>query len=128
MIYLKLYAVQNKDGQWFRSKGYGGYGKSWVDSLDKAKLYTKIGSARSQVTFWANNYPDFGIPKLIELQVHDLVDLKEEERVLKAMKKKQEKEAKYEIQRQKYLKEYAERKIQEGLKTLQELNKKSDEF
>ena len=38
---IKLYAVRNKKGFWFRAKGYGGHGNSWVESLNDAKLYTK---------------------------------------------------------------------------------------
>jgi hypothetical protein len=64
---LELYVVRNKDGRYLRSKGYGGYGQSWVTELKKAKVYTKKGPACAQVTWWANNYPDFGIPDLIPL-------------------------------------------------------------
>lgn len=120
-IFLKLYAIQNKSGQWFRSKGIDGYGKSWVDDLEKAKIYTKIGPARSQVTFWANNFPEYGIPKLIELQVSNLIDLHEEERVNKAIQKIKKTEIEREKRHQKYLKEQAQRKIDEGLKILKEL-------
>ncbi len=52
---INLYAVKFKDGKWLRSKGYNGYGESRVDSLDKAKIWTKIGPAKAQVTWWASH-------------------------------------------------------------------------
>ncbi len=52
-----LYLVRNKEGKYFRTKGYGGHGKSWVDGMETAKIYGKIGPARATVTFFATNYP-----------------------------------------------------------------------
>lgn len=84
---LELYVVRNKQGKYLRSKGYGGYGPSWVEDLQKAKIYPKIGPARSQVTFWANNYPGFGTPEIVVLTVTASQVLNEEERVKKAVNK-----------------------------------------
>lgn len=75
---LVLYAVRSQDGKWFRAKGYGGYGESWVDDLTSAKLYTKIGPARSRVTYWAREWPDYGIPEIVELHVTKAVVSEEE--------------------------------------------------
>ncbi len=89
---LELYVVRNKQGKYFRSKGYAGYGPSWVDELQKAKIYPRIGPARSQVTFWANNYPEFGTPEIVVLTVTASQVLNEEDRVKKAaLKSKREK-------------------------------------
>lgn len=63
---MNLYVLRNKEGKFFRSKGYGGYGNSWVDTLEKAKFYTKIGPAKAQVTYWYGNHPAFGCPDLLE--------------------------------------------------------------
>jgi hypothetical protein len=64
---LEFYVVRSKDGKYLRSKGYGGYGRSWVDELKKAKVYTKKGPACAQVTWWATNYPDYGTPDLVPI-------------------------------------------------------------
>ena len=93
---LKVYAVQNRDGQYFRAKGYGGCGDTWVDSLTKARIYPKSGPARAQVTFFANNYPKYGIPTLVELHVTKTVICQEAERV----KKSQDRKAKYEAEQE----------------------------
>jgi len=84
---IKLYAVRNAEGQWFRSKGYGGYGKTWVDEFRKARVYNAIGPARQQVTFFAKNYPEFGVPDLVELTVTSVTALDESDRVAKALGK-----------------------------------------
>ena len=68
-IDLKLYAVQSKDGKWLRAKGYSGSGNSWVENIEDAKIYPKLGNARRQVTWWSNHFPDFGIPLIIEFQI-----------------------------------------------------------
>ena len=85
---MELYAVQNSDGQFFRSKGYGGYGKSWVEKLESAKIYTKKGQALSRITWWSNNFPKYGIPKLIILsaEIKEVVD--QTDRVTKVIDKK----------------------------------------
>jgi len=85
---LTFYIVKSKDGKYFRSKGFSGYGESWVTDIQSAKVYQKIGPARTQVTFWASEYPKFGIPDIIELTVTETKVLDEGERVLKAILKK----------------------------------------
>lgn len=76
---LSIYAVQSKDGKFFRAKGDNGGGNSWVDDIEKAKLYFKVGPAKSIVSWWAKNYPDYGVPNLIRIiankyEVIDQVD------------------------------------------------------
>ena len=71
---IKLYAVQSKDGKWFRAKGicFNGMcndGVSWVSDLTEAKFYKKMGPAKSCVTWWYNNYPKYGIANVVEFDV-----------------------------------------------------------
>lgn len=68
-IKFSLYAVRNHEGLWFRAKGYGGYGKSWVDDLSKARIYARVGPAKAQVSYCAQNYPDKPLPLIVELVV-----------------------------------------------------------
>ena len=63
---IEFYAVRNKAGQWFRAKGFGGTGNSWVGDLDKAKIYKRIGVARGRVSFFAKHYPTYGIPEIVK--------------------------------------------------------------
>lgn len=83
-----LYAVQNHEGKFLRSKGYCGSGKSWVDTLETAKIYGKIGPARGRVTWFANHCKDYPIPKLVALHISKVEELDETERI---EKKKQDK-------------------------------------
>lgn len=106
-IQLKLYVVRNKEGKFFRSKGYGGYGKTWVDDIQQAKVYTKIGQARSRVTWFANTYPEYGIADIVELDVTSGTILNEVDRVNKAKAKKQREEINRKIRS-------AERKVQKA--------------
>jgi hypothetical protein len=84
---LVLYVVRNSSGQFYRSKGYGGYGSSWVDSINKAKIYGKPSGARGVITFFSKNYPGFPTPDLIKLTVSDVLVMDEKSRVEKAKKK-----------------------------------------
>ncbi len=63
---MNLYVVRNRDGQFFRAKGFGGSGDSWVDDLGKARFYAKIAPAKSQVTFFAKHHPKYGTPAILE--------------------------------------------------------------
>lgn len=87
-IELLLYAVRNHEGKWFRSVGYGGGGRTWVDELKGAKIYAKIGQARGRVTFFANSRKELPIPELVELSVTGARILNEDDRVKASMNKK----------------------------------------
>jgi hypothetical protein len=113
---LELYVVQSKDGKWLRRKGYGGSGTCWVDNINKARIYPKIGGARSMVTWWANNYPDYGIPLIVKLTVSATEFIDESKRVEKAKKSREKKEIAYKIIRK-----------QEEMKRLEEQIKNAEE-
>lgn len=119
---LVLYAVRNRDGQYFRSKGYG-YGDTWVDELKKARIYAKIGPARGTVTFFANAYPQFGIPEILELRVNDVVVLQETERVQKSMDRKAKKVADRVRRHAEWEAEQAHKKLAEATETLRRLRR-----
>jgi len=89
---LTLYAVRNKKGEWFRTKGYGGSGQSWVSDIKRARIYGKLGPARSIVTFFTSNWPEYGIPDIIQFDIKEFIVMDEIERVRKSIKSKQEKE------------------------------------
>lgn len=115
-INLEFFAVRNSSGQYFRNVGYGGYGKSWVEELGKAKIYTKIGQARSRVTWFSRNHPQYPMPVIIKIVANKAFVLDETERVKKAILAKQRAEIRKE-------EEYAKRKIkyaEEDLKRAQE--------
>ncbi len=102
-VILTFYVVKSDDGKYFRNRGWNGsgsvYDKSWVDDIKNAKFYTKIGQARSRVTFWKKNYPEYPTPQIIELQVTRQVVIDETERVKKTIKKQKENELKAEKER-----------------------------
>lgn len=120
-IKLELYAVVNQEGKFFRAIGYGGYGKSWADTIDEAKIYTKLGQARSRVTFWYNNYPKYGRPKIIKLTATGTEIIDEVERLEKTREKKLTKEARHKVQQAKYKLEQAERQLAEAQKEISHL-------
>jgi len=96
--FVKVYAVQNREGKFFRRKGYGGGGESWTDDPKKARIYTKSGPARSIVTFYANAYPDYGIPSIVEMACGQVTVIDETQRVQKEAQRKADREAKYKKQ------------------------------
>ena len=93
-IKLNFYIIQNKEGKYFRAKGFGGYGNTWVEDVKNARVYQKIGQARSRVSFFANTYPEYGVPDILELTVTGVTVLDETSRVEKAAKAKAKKELK----------------------------------
>ena len=86
-IELSVYLVQNTEKKFFRAKGYAGSGLSWVDEPEKARIYAKIGQARSIVSYYAKHYPDFGIPVIIKLSFGKSEIIDEKERLLKVLEK-----------------------------------------
>lgn len=56
---LELFVVKSSQGKYFRSKGLHGRGESWVEEISRAKIYTKVGPAKSVLTWWTNNVKDF---------------------------------------------------------------------
>lgn len=62
-----FYIVRNKEGKFLRSKGYGGSGECWVDDLEKAKVWSRPGPAKAQVTWWLTHYPSYGLPEIVPL-------------------------------------------------------------
>lgn len=102
---MKLFIVQNKKGKYLRNKGFDGKNPikstNWVDKIEDAKIYTKIGTAKGRVTFFYNNYPKFGCPVLLEFDLGKMaptvIDLEKEtsKKIAKIKKKQAENEAAY---------------------------------
>lgn len=120
-INLQLYAVRNSDGQFFRAKGYGGGGATWVDDLCRAKIYANIGQARSRVTFFANNYPKYPTPQLIVIKANELEILDETERVEKAKQKKLKEVEQRKINEQEWKIEQAQKDLKDAQDRLKKL-------
>ena len=123
-IKLELYVVVNKQGKFFRAVGYGGGGNSWVDTIDKAKIYPKIGQARSRVTWWYNTYPSYGMPNIIKLTATGTELMNEKERVEKEHEKKKVREAKREEARKKEELKRAEADLAKATERLKQLKGK----
>ena len=94
---LKFYAVRSKDGKWFRSKGYGGYGTSWIDNLNGARIYNKPGYARAIVTYFAKHHPSYGYANIVEFTVIGTRIIDVEQEVKDNIKKKEQRKAKQKI-------------------------------
>jgi len=79
---IQLFMVRNQEGQWLNSRG-------WYLDIKKAKIYTKAGSARAQITFWANKYPQYGTPDLIAITSLSAEVFDQTERTKESIKKMQ---------------------------------------
>ena len=117
---LILYTVRNEKGQYFRAKGYGGSGNTWVDDINKAKIYGRIGGARGTITWFANNYPKYPTPELVKLTVTGFEVLDETKRVEKAKQKKIKEEAERKKREAERRKADAERELQNAERKLAE--------
>ena len=119
---MKIYVVRNSEGKYFRAIGYGGYGSNWVDELSRAKFYTKIGQAKSRVTYFFGDDPSFGCPEILEFELEEgkakVLDMKSETE--KKIKKKKESLLKKEIR----YKEYQRKCLEEDKKGIEDKLKK----
>lgn len=124
---MNLYAVQNQEGKFFKSIGYGGHGSNWVDTLEKAKFYAKIGQAKSRVTYFYGAWPEYGCPKIIKFTLDvaaaEILDMKEDTDKKINKNKRAELRNKisslnYKIERDEELKEVLEKEINKLKKEL----------
>lgn len=123
---MNIYVVQNKEGKYFRNVGRDGGGKSWRDKLEDAKFYTKLGQAKSRVTFWYKHAPEFGCPRILSFALNDsnvtVIDMETETKksITKAEKAVLARQVKYlEYEREKGWKTKAELEVK-----MAEINKK----
>lgn len=121
---LVLYAVRNSSGQFFRAKGYSGRGATWVNDINKAKIYGGTGGARGVITWFANNFPEYPIPELIKLTVTQMEVMDETARVKKTQERKLKAEEAKKARRAKYELEQAQRNFEEAQARLNKLKKK----
>ena len=121
---LVLYAVRNSSGQFFRAKGYSGSGATWVDDINKAKIYGGTGGARSVITWFANHFPDYPTPELIKLTVTEMEVMDETARIKKAQERKLKAEKEREARIAKYELERAQRNLDEAQARLNNLKNK----
>ena len=120
---LELFIVRNSNGQFFRAKGYGGAGKSFVDDINSAKIYGKIGPARSVVTYFANTFPTYPVLEIIKINVAGYEVLDEAARVEKAKAAKLRAIANREKLEAKRRLEAAERAVKVAQEKLNQLKK-----
>jgi hypothetical protein len=116
-----FYAVRNSDGQFFRAKGYGGGGSTWVDTIEQAKVYPRIGPARGRVTFFATNYPGYPTPKIVKLVVTRVEEIDESERVRKSQERKEKRKMEAELRHREYELRLAEREVRDAQAKLDRL-------
>lgn len=96
---IDLYAIRNQEGKWFRRKGYGGYGETWVDDVKKARVYTRIGPARGVVSFFVNKWPMYGTPELVKFIVSGVEVIDEVARIESQKRKKAHAQATREVRK-----------------------------
>ena len=111
---MELYMVRSGDGKWFRRKGYGGFGDSWVDDWTKGRIYGKIGGARAVVSFFAKSYPQYPVPQVIVLHATVSEVLDEGKRIEDRKKRKAEADAKRQVRFAKQEKERARQALEDA--------------
>jgi hypothetical protein len=96
-VNLEMFVVINHKGQYCRNRDYND--TSWTDDIKKAKIYTKIGPARSTITWYSSNIPDMPMPMLGVLPIRECRIVDESVRVESAKITKERRELEYQIKR-----------------------------
>ena len=109
---MEFFVLQNEKGQFFRRKGYGGSGDTWVDSLDTARVWAKIGGARSVSSYFYNAYPKYPPLKIVKLTVSAAEIIDDSARLEKARIKKIKAAEARKLQESKYRLEQAQKDLQ----------------
>ena len=130
-IPLNFYAVRSQDGKWMKRKktfniysGGGTSDSSWTESIVEAKIYTKPGPAKAQITWWSTNYPSYGVPELVRITVGKCEYIDQTARVSKVVQKKKISDVKREMERIESALEYREKNYSEKKKELSETSDK----
>lgn len=121
-----FYVVINNDGQFFRRKGYGGSGKSWVDDITTARIYIKIGHARAIVTYFAKEHPRYPVPRIAKLGLSTIEMLDQTAHVEKAKADEKKRIAVQQLRYQEHALERAERDLEVAKKRLAALKGGTD--
>lgn len=87
---MNFYLVKSSDNKYYRSKGYGGYGKNWVDTPEKAKIYSTEGRARTVVSWWATNCPEYPPATIIKFAAEQVEEIIVDLNAIKKRKLKRE--------------------------------------
>jgi hypothetical protein len=91
-VVATFYAVRNEKGQFYRT-----YDKNrssgWKDELEDAKLWTRIGPAKSKITALSNENPKLPVPELVEFVVREVKVVDQRARVAVAKEKREREEA-----------------------------------
>lgn len=86
---LKFYVLRQADGRFYRRKtGWSNQEFVWVEDAATARIYNRIGPARTVVSDFVKRYPNCPIPDLVEISVGGLTVLDEAARIEKAIEKK----------------------------------------
>lgn len=123
---MTFYAIRNEKGDFFRAKGFSNYGKTWVNDIKNAKIYSKPKGARGVITWFANRYPEFPTLELIQLNVTSFDVINELVRVQEAKSKKMIAEAKRKEVQLKWDLERAEKSFKEAQDKLEKLKNKQN--
>ncbi len=69
---MTIYVVRNREGLFFHpQQGFGGCGGTWVPEFERARLYSKLGMAKRQVTLWFGHRPELGCPTILAWDLND---------------------------------------------------------
>jgi hypothetical protein len=120
---LTFFVVMNSEGKYFRRKGHGGYGDTWVEDIQRARVYAKIGGARGTVTFFANEYPQYPPPSIIKMTVTATEVIDETARIQAAIAKKKKQEEEYEVKEREHKLEDAKKALERAKKRLKEVKR-----
>lgn len=119
-VNIKIYLIKSKEGKWFGAKG--SFKSHWVDDVQEARLYTKKRPARSQITWWTNNYPEYGIPDLIELTVENgKILIEEEQRVIDSINKIKREKIESELRTKQWRLEQAQKDLDDAKQRIKDL-------
>jgi hypothetical protein len=118
-----MYAVRNSNGLYFKSYSNSGNKNNihgtWVQDINKARVYRGAGGARTTITYFGKNYPNTHLPELIKLTVSNVEIIDETARVKKVIDKKTMELVKSQERRAKLDLENADRNYKNAQKELE---------
>ena len=112
----KFYTVKNTKGEYFAGQ------RTWVKKITDARIYGSAAPAKQVITSWAKNFPEYGIPYLVEIKIdaRNITVIDQRERLAKSIESYKEREKAAITKTYKNTLEWARKKYERELKELEE--------
>ncbi len=72
---LKIYLIRDYKGRFIQDLGHRGYGETWVDAPEEARIFVTLKQAKQQITLMTNRERILPPPQILELSIGEITEV-----------------------------------------------------